>query len=323
LAAAAVSTTQANLTWVDNSNNETGFKIERSIDGVTFAQIATAGANIVTYSDATLAANATYTYRVRAYNSTGNSPYSNAAMAAPVTPPVAPTNLVAVAASAAQINLSWTESGTNQAGFRLERSTDGVTYTLRATPDDVDRSYTDVGLTPGTTYYYRVRAVNTAGASAYSNVASTTTLTAAAATYLSDIAWVSATNGWGPAERDTSNGGQAAGDGRAITLNGVTYAKGLGVHASSQIVYNLGGAYSSFLSDVGLDDEEVSGGSVDFQVFADGVKIYDSGVMGPTAATQSLNLSVVGVKQLTLIVTDGGDGIDYDHADWAGARLLA
>jgi hypothetical protein len=120
-----------------------------------------------------------------------------------------------------------------------------------------------------------------------------------------------------------SNGGQAAGDGHTITLNGVTYAKGLGVNAISQIVYNLGGAYSSFLSDIGIDDEEATFGTVDFQVLADGVKIYDSGTMTATSATKSINVSVAGVQQLTLICSDAGDGPDYDHGDWANARLTS
>lgn len=140
-------------------------------------------------------------------------------------------------------------------------------------------------------------------------------------TYLSDLPWVSATNGWGPVERDMSNGGQGAGDGNTLTLNGVTYAKGLGVNSDSTIIYNLGGAYSTFKSDVGVDDEEATNGSVDFQVVADGTTLFDSGTMTPSTATKSINVSVAGVQQLELIVGDAGDGIDYDHGDWAGAEL--
>src|SRR5205823_6994825 len=100
------------------------------------------------------------------------------------------------------------------------------------------------------------------------------------------------------------------------------YAKGLGTHAISDIVYNLNGAYSSLLPDVGNDDETGSG-SLIFQVFDDGVKVYDRRVMGQTSATQSINVSVAGVTQLRLHVDDAGDGIDYDHADWAGARVTS
>jgi hypothetical protein len=84
LIAIAVSTSQINLSWTDNSNNEAGFKIERSKDGTTFAQIATVGANVTTYANTGLAALTEYYYRIRAYNSGGNSAYSNTAIA--VTP---------------------------------------------------------------------------------------------------------------------------------------------------------------------------------------------------------------------------------------------
>jgi hypothetical protein len=75
----AVSTSQINLSWTDNSGNETGFKIERCTgSGCTnFAQIATVGANVRSYNNTGLNKNTTYTYRVRAYNAAGNSTYSN------------------------------------------------------------------------------------------------------------------------------------------------------------------------------------------------------------------------------------------------------
>src|SRR5439155_761478 len=103
------------------------------------------------------------------------------------------------------------------------------------------------------------------------------------------------------------------------------YTKGLGVHAISQVVYNLNQGYTNFLTDVGLDDEEIGHGqgSVVFQVLADSVKIYDSGVMTQASPTPHLNLNVTGVQQLTLMVGDAGDGNNYDHSDWAGARLLS
>ena len=63
------------------------------------------------------------------------------------------------------------------------------------------------------------------------------------------------TNGWGPVEKDRSNGEAGASDGGTITLNGVTYAKGLGAHAASDIRYALNGACSVFTAAVGVDDE--------------------------------------------------------------------
>jgi hypothetical protein len=53
------------------------------------------------------------------------------------------------------------------------------------------------------------------------------------------------------------------------------------------------------------------------------VQIYDSGVMLQTSATKSINVSVAGVLQLRLRVDNGGNNIDYDHADWAGARVIS
>lgn len=77
LIATAVSGTRIDLTWTDNSNNENGFKIERSPDGLTFTEIATVGANVTTYSNTGLTCATFYQYRVRAYNANGNSAYSN------------------------------------------------------------------------------------------------------------------------------------------------------------------------------------------------------------------------------------------------------
>jgi hypothetical protein len=142
-------------------------------------------------------------------------------------------------------------------------------------------------------------------------------------THLSDLSWTGTpVNGWGPVERDMSNGEQAAGDGRTLTLDQVAYTKGLGVHAPSDVRYPLAGQCSGkLIADVGVDDEVGTGGSVVFQVWLDGVKAYDSGVVTQATVRQPVNLGVAGVNELRLVVTDGGDGKSKDHADWAGARV--
>jgi len=140
--------------------------------------------------------------------------------------------------------------------------------------------------------------------------------------YLSDLSLNIVSNGWGPLERDRSNGEEAAGDGGPITLNGVTYAKGLGVHAPSDVRIGLGGNYTSFIADIGVDDEMGNGGTVVFQVWADGVKLYDSGLMKGNSSTKNVNVNVSGKSELKLVVTNGGDNIHGDHADWADARLI-
>jgi hypothetical protein len=78
LTATVVSRSQINLTWTDNSDNETGFKIERCKGSActNFSQIATVGADVILYSNTRLTKNTTYSYRVRAYNAAGNSGYS-------------------------------------------------------------------------------------------------------------------------------------------------------------------------------------------------------------------------------------------------------
>ena len=142
-----------------------------------------------------------------------------------------------------------------------------------------------------------------------------------AVTYLSDLNWTSMTNGFGPAERDQSVGPDGADDGGAIWLSGVTYAKGLGTHAHSEIVYNLAGNYARFRADVGIDDEAGAQGAAVFQVWVDGVKLFDSGVRTGNSATLPVNVDVAGKNTLRLVVTDGGNGEDWDHGDWANARL--
>jgi len=99
------------------------------------------------------------------------------------------------------------------------------------------------------------------------------------------------------------------------------YAKGLGAHAASDVRLALGGACTSFSASVGVDDEEGARGSVVFQVWADGVKLADSGLMTGSSATASLSADLTGRSALQLVVTDGGDGGDYDHADWADAKV--
>jgi NPCBM/NEW2 domain/FG-GAP-like repeat len=143
-----------------------------------------------------------------------------------------------------------------------------------------------------------------------------------AGTYLSDLAWTSMTNGWGPVERDRSNGESGASDGATLTLNGATFAKGLGAHAFSDVRYGLSGTCSTFNATVGVDDEVGSLGSVVFQVFVDGVLRFDSGIMTGTTASRNVSVPLTGATELRLVVTDAGDNPHFDHADWADAQLV-
>jgi hypothetical protein len=81
-----------------------------------------------------------------------------------------------MAVSSSRINLAWTDNATNEAGFKIERSTDGVTFKQIATLPSNTTSYPNTSLAAGTTYYYRVRAYEGPNYSAYSNTASAKTL---------------------------------------------------------------------------------------------------------------------------------------------------
>jgi beta-galactosidase GanA len=138
--------------------------------------------------------------------------------------------------------------------------------------------------------------------------------------YVSDVPFTSI-NGWGPVERDTSNGENAAGDGRTITLNGTTYAKGLGAHAAGDTSVYLGGNCTRFTAVAGVDDEVGNAGSVTFSVVADGATLTTTPTLTGGSASATIDVDVSGAQQLDLVVGDGGDGNGTDHADWADARL--
>ncbi|MCL2068176.1 MAG: fibronectin type III domain-containing protein [Treponema sp.] len=177
LTATAVSATQINLSW-NSVTGANGYRVERSTDNSNWTEIAPSHA-ATTYQDTGLTAGTTYWYRVRAYNAAGNSGYSNVESATTQTGlpeiPAAPAGLTATAVSASQINLGW-NSVTGAQGYRVERSTDNSSWTQIA-PSHTTTTYQDTGLSAGATYWYRVRAYNTAGNSGYSNVESATTQT--------------------------------------------------------------------------------------------------------------------------------------------------
>ncbi|HYG65049.1 MAG TPA: fibronectin type III domain-containing protein, partial [Thermoanaerobaculia bacterium] len=188
LQASALSATEVQLSWSDNSSNEDGFRVERSVAGGAFLEVQTAGTNATGARVTGLAAATAYTFRVRAANSAGFSAYSNSAAAttltAPVTPaaPAAPTTLQAQALSGTEVQLTWTDSSSNEDGFRVERSTAGGAFLEIQTVAANATGSRVTGLTAGTAYTFRVRAANAAGLSAYSNSASATTTAPVATT---------------------------------------------------------------------------------------------------------------------------------------------
>lgn len=138
---------------------------------------------------------------------------------------------------------------------------------------------------------------------------------------VSDLTFMRAENGWGPVERDMSNGEQAAGDGGPITIGGQTYEHGLGVHAASVVDVYLAGSCTTFTADVGLDDETGNGGSVEFEVWADDERVWRSDVLTGGDTAVPVEADVAGAEVLSLRVTIGGDDNGLDHADWAAAEV--
>jgi hypothetical protein len=139
--------------------------------------------------------------------------------------------------------------------------------------------------------------------------------------YLSDLPLRTVANGWGPAELNMSNGEMAARDGRQLSIGGVRFTKGIGVHASSDVRYTMSGKCSTFSARVGVDDEVRPNGSVIFRVFADGVKLFDTGVRTGSMAATDVFVNVEGRKELSLVVLPGTTG-NFAHADWADAVLI-
>ena len=174
LSGSSSSTSGIDLNWTDNSTNETGFKIDRKTGANgTYSEVATVGAGMVIYSDNSLSEGKTYYYRVSAYNAEGDSPESDEAYA--VTILAAPSGLSASAVSYTQINLNWTDNSGAESSFIISRaSISGGPYRVIGTAGANSTSYSDMGLTFGSTYYYRVQTLNDVTISAYSNEASAT-----------------------------------------------------------------------------------------------------------------------------------------------------
>lgn len=175
LTATATGHYSIDLSWTDNSGNENGFDLERQGGGSSWAVIAQLGPNATSYSDNGLTEGTIYEYRVLAQNIAGESDYSNTASATTTVPvpPTAPTNLVATAVSQYRIDLSWTD-GTNETALEVQRSAGGSAFMSIASLSADITAYSDTGLSPSTTYTYKVVATNEDGP-AESNPASAIT----------------------------------------------------------------------------------------------------------------------------------------------------
>ncbi len=172
LAITGTQPTQVSLSWIDNADNETGFSIERSADGVNgWTAVASVGQNTTAFNDNTVICEQNYYYRVQAIHTNGQtSPYSNTINA--VTPLCKPTSLTAVLATDTQINLTWADNSSSETTYLIERSiNNSPTWTELAPLAANATTYSDSTLICNRSFTYRVRAYRSGdnSYSAYSN----------------------------------------------------------------------------------------------------------------------------------------------------------
>lgn len=192
------------LTWSDDSDNEDAFEIQRSLtSGSGFSLIDTVASGIEAYEDTGLDSNTTYYYRVRATNNAGNSSYTSEANDTTDPDLDAPSDLAANAISTSRIDLTWTDTASDETSWEVWQSEDDITYGKVATLGAGSTSYSATGLSADETYYYKVRAVNATTNGSYSNTASdatggsppaqptsfTATVNGASSTDTIDLAW--------------------------------------------------------------------------------------------------------------------------------------
>lgn len=224
------------------------------------------------------------------------------------------------------VDLSWGDVPADS--YRIERN-DGVVFNSSL------NSFTDTSAKNGNTYQYSVKAMNWSGAESPEANVEITLITiptsppapALPTIHLSDLTATRVTSGWGSPTPDKSIGGGP------LLIDGKTYAKGLGVHAGATSVYDIPKNATRFVAVVGIDDSQKGDprSSVVFEVYGNvkemGEKpvllgrsfMLSKGTLRNWAFDLELNTRF---KELHLVVTDAGDGIAADHANWVDAGFI-
>lgn len=275
--------------------------------------------------------------RLEVTNADGSSSNDNAVWAnarlercgnSSIPSPATPLLLTANPQAATQIVLNWKDVAVNEDQYRVEiaKQATGPWSVFNANVAANSTALICNGLNPATVYFFRLQASNEGGRSPFSNIASAITFDVpncveTLTDYISDLNYIEISNGWGPVEKDRSNNGNAANDGNPLILNGVRYAKGVGVHAYSSVEVNLDAKYRRFKSDIGVDDEVGDEGTLVFKVYVDDQLRYTSGLMTGASPTLDIDLYIEGAKKLRLEVSGENGSIADDHGDWANARL--
>lgn len=171
--AVATSNSTTSLSWTDTSTNKDGFTLERATGNGAFSNLADLAANTTSYSDSNLTADYTYTYRIRSYNSNGTSNFITASVTTNDTL-VNITNLNVSGATNQTISLSWVAASNNEDGFTIQRSIGNGAFSHLADLAANTSSYLDSGLSPDTTYNYKVRSYNSNGTSTFITISGIT-----------------------------------------------------------------------------------------------------------------------------------------------------
>ncbi|MCH5377095.1 MAG: NPCBM/NEW2 domain-containing protein [Planctomycetes bacterium] len=133
---------------------------------------------------------------------------------------------------------------------------------------------------------------------------------------LEDLDLGGMTSGWGTSQKNQSV------TERPLSIGGQRFEHGVGTHANSECWITLDGQAKWFTAKVGVDDNANNGtASIEFQVFGDGRELWRSGVCKWHDKPRECRIELGGVKILELVVTDAGDNVHYDHADWVDAVL--
>lgn len=313
------STSQINLSWADTSSVESGFLIQYSTDPaiLTGIQTKSISANTTSTQITGLSANTTYYFKIQTTHATlpasAFTEIANAKTNANPTPPIAPSNLVALATSSSTINLSWTDNSSDETGFTIEQASSSAfsapivttTYAANTTSTTIN------GLSASTTYFYRVKATNSVGSFAFSNVANATTQALAVVNPPTSITLTNPTTNPGKAANPTfSVSGnivsgntirlyQKSGTTNCNTLVGTATATTTSVSIASTVALTTSGTYQYYAT-----IQNASGTSACSTAFGS----YTFDITPPNAPTSlSLNTPISSPTSLTApIIQVGG-----------------
>jgi hypothetical protein len=144
-----LTTTEVDITWTDNSDNEDNFVLERSVNGGGFNTLITLWANSSSFSDFDVIPGNNYSYRIKATNTYGESDYSNIVNLTVFPAPNAPTGLTATQLTITEIDITWTDNSDNEDNFVLERSVNGGGFSTLVTLSTNNTTYLDASIAPG------------------------------------------------------------------------------------------------------------------------------------------------------------------------------